>query len=190
MKSYRALFGPIVIVLLVLAGMRWSPFEPHRLPADPSGAAGQTVSWADEDWEVFDSTVRWALAARLDTLPLGELMAEIGRSFVGTPYVPSTLEAEGPERLIINFRGLDCVTFVENVFTLARFVKSDVVGRLADRAGVEGEYERGLRALRYRNNRIDGYPSRLHYFTDWIGDNERKRLLRAPSDAITYKVIC
>ena len=177
MKEYRALFGPIAIVLLVLAGMRWSPFEPHRLPVDPSGAPGHTVSWADEDWAVFESTVRWALDARLDTLSIGEVMAEIGRSFVGTPYVPRTLEVEGPERLIINFQGLDCVTFVENVFTLARFVKSDMVGQLADRAGIEGEYERGLRALRYRNNRIDGYPSRLHYFSDWIGDNELKRLL-------------
>ena len=24
---------------------------------------------------------------------------------------------------------------------------------------------------------IDGYPSRLHYFSEWIGDNERKRLM-------------
>ena len=25
---------------------------------------------------------------------------------------------------------------------------------------------------------IDGYPSRLHYFSDWIADNERKGLVR------------
>jgi len=57
-------------------------------------------------------------------------------------------------------------------------LKSDVVAQFEDRAAVEGEYERGLQTLRYRNDRIDGYPSRLHYFTDWIGDNQRKRLLR------------
>jgi hypothetical protein len=28
--------------------------------------------------------------------------------------------------------------------------------------------------IRYRSGVIDGYPSRLHYFTDWIADNARK----------------
>jgi N-acetylmuramoyl-L-alanine amidase-like len=178
MKGYRAFFGPIAVVLLVAAGVRWSPFEPHRPPVDPSGSPRETVSWADEDWAVFESTIRWALDSQLDTLPLGELMAEIGRSFIGTAYVPGTLEVDGPERLVIDFQGFDCVTFVENVFTIARFLKSDMASRLDDRGYVEGEYERGLRALRYRDNVIDGYPSRLHYFSDWIGDNERKLLVR------------
>jgi len=178
MKNYRSIFGPIAVVLLFVVGMRWSPFEPHRLPADPSGAPGETESWSDEDWAVLESTVRGARDAQLDTLPLGELMAVIGRSLVGTAYVPRTLEVDGEERLVINFQGLDCVTFVENVFTLARFVKSDLASQLDVRGRIEGEYERGLRALRYRNNVIDGYPSRLHYFSDWIGDNERKLLLR------------
>ncbi len=184
MRKYRALFGPIAVVVMFMTGTRWSPFEPHRLPADPSGAPGETESWADEDWAIFESTVRWALDSQLDTLPLGDMIAEIGRSFVGTAYVPGTLEVDGEERLIINFQGLDCVTFVENVFTLARFVKSDMAGQLDGRGRIEGEYERALRALRYRNNVIDGYPSRLHYFTDWIADNERKLLLRDVSEEL------
>ncbi len=35
-----------------------------------------------------------------------------------------------------------------------------------------------LRTLRYRVGVIAGYASRLHYFSDWLGENERKGLLR------------
>ncbi len=183
-SRYRAVFGPIAVVVLFAAGMRWSPFEPHRAPADPSGTPGGTPSWLDGDWAVFERTVREAHVARMDTLPMGALMAALGRGFVGTPYVPQTLEVDGPERLVINFQALDCVTFVENVFALARFVKSGGGARLEDRGQIEGEYERLLRSLRYRNDVIDRYPSRLHYFTDWIGENERKLLLHDISEEL------
>ena len=32
--------------------------------------------------------------------------------------------------------------------------------------------------MRYRAGTIDGYSSRLHYFSDWIGENDRRGLLR------------
>jgi hypothetical protein len=32
--------------------------------------------------------------------------------------------------------------------------------------------------VRYRDGTIDGYPSRLHYFTDWVGDNAARGLVR------------
>lgn len=177
MRKYRAALGPLAVVLIFLAGTRWSPFEPHRPPADPSGAPMGIASWQDEDWRVVERLVREAQGAGLDAMPMGRLMATIGRELVGTPYAAGTLELEGPERLVVNLRGLDCVTFVENVYALAVLVKTGASSRLASRGGVEGEYERVLRALRYRNAIIDGYPSRLHYFSDWIADAERKGLL-------------
>jgi hypothetical protein len=133
----------------------------------------------DADWVVFEEKARWALAERLDTLPYGEAIARLGRAFVGTAYVPQTLEVEGPERLVINFRGLDCVTFVENVLALTRFVRAQGADELlGDRSAAEDEYEALLTQLRYRAGRIEGYPSRLHYFSDWIADNDEKALLR------------
>lgn len=178
MKQFRGALGPLTAIALFIIGMRWSPFEPHRDPVDPSGAPGATISWDDQDWAVFERTVSASLSERQDTLPIGEVMARIGVSLVGTPYVPQTLEVDGPERLVVNFRGLDCVTFVENVYALARTVKAIEPDRLADRAGLEGDYERMLRTVRYRNGLIDGYASRLHYFSDWIGQNGRKGLVR------------
>jgi hypothetical protein len=187
--KYRALLGPVALVAIFLVAVRWSPFEPYGPPTVTAPGDETTVTsgagWADEDWAIFQSKVRWALEQRVDTLPLGRAMAEMGRSFVGAAYVPGTLEVEGPERLVINFRGLDCVTFVENTWALSSFVRGiggtlglDASRSLTDRALTEQRYESLLRSVRYRDGNIDGYPSRLHYFTDWVGDNADRGLVR------------
>ena len=137
-------------------------------------ATEQEGRWDAEDWNVFQSTVRWAQVARIDTLSFGDAVAAVGRRFVGTAYVPGTLEVEGSERVVVNFRGLDCVTFVENAITLARFVRTDGARQLSDRPGAEDRYESMLADLRYRSGRLDGYGSRLHYFSEWISDNVRR----------------
>jgi hypothetical protein len=38
-------------------------------------------------------------------------------------------------------------------------------------------YQDLLTRIRYRDGRIDGYPSRLHYFSEWLADNERRGTL-------------
>lgn len=148
-----------------------------RPPVRPSGA-----EWAPDDWRIFESTVRWALERRVDTLPQGAAMARIAERFVGADYIPSTLEVPGPERLVINLRAFDCVTFVENVISLAWFVRRDGTASLADPAGARRRYEGYLTSLRYRGGVIAGYPSRLHYFSEWLGDNARRGNLTRVSD--------
>ena len=178
MMEYRGLLGPFVVLLLFAAAVLWSPFEPHRPPVDTFAGAEEHVGWLDEDWQIFEAKVQWALEAGTDTLPVGAAMAEIGRSFVGTAYVPRTLEVEGPERVVVNFRGLDCVTFVENVFALSRFVRSGAGRSLTDRPAAEAHYQKLLEEIRYRDGQLDGYQSRLHYFSDWIANNASRMLIR------------
>jgi hypothetical protein len=97
---------------------------------------------------------------------------------VGTAYIPRTLEVEGPEHLVIDFRGLDCVTFVENTLALALFVRGPDAGKLLDdRRRAEERYESLLTKIRYRGGVLDGYASRLHYFSDWIADAQAKGLV-------------
>lgn len=175
-KALRPVVGPLAVVAIFFLGVRYSPVEIIR-PADPSGAPTGTVSWDDEDWAVLERALLLARYTQADTLPVGELMTAVGRSLVGTPYEPRTLEIEGPERLVVNLRAVDCVTFIENVFAISVLVKTGAIGRMDDRGGVEGEFERAVRAVRYRNNEIDGYPSRLHYFSEWIGNGEAKGLM-------------
>ena len=132
------------------------------------------AQWPDPDWQVLDSKVRWAVAQRLDTLPLGAAIARLGETFVGTTYTPGTLEAPGPERVIINLRELDCVTFIENMLALTRFIRHDGVAALADRPAAEARYARYLEDIRYRGGHLDGYTSRLHYFSEWLSDNAQR----------------
>jgi hypothetical protein len=109
---------------------------------------------------------------------MGESVAFIGLSFVGTKYVPATLELPGAEEVVINLQELDCVTFVENVLALALFIRQVEPQILESELETQAVYRRLLTRIRYRNGRVDGYPSRLHYFTDWILDNEAKGIVR------------
>ncbi|WP_423129092.1 N-acetylmuramoyl-L-alanine amidase-like domain-containing protein [Gaoshiqia sp. Z1-71] len=105
--------------------------------------------------------------------PVGELVSEIGKTFLGTPYVAHTLENGRDEDLVINLRELDCTTFVETCLALARTVKA---GK-ADFDSFAGELEK----IRYRDGKREGYCSRLHYFSDWIYDNRMKGLVSEPA---------
>ncbi len=99
----------------------------------------------------------------------GDLVAGIALCFLGAPYKEATLEAPGREKLIVNLRQFDCFTFVESMLALARWFTS---GKKLSR-----EYLRELKLIRYRRGVISGYPSRLHYFTDWLQDNEKKKII-------------
>jgi hypothetical protein len=103
-------------------------------------------------------------------LPVGDLVAEMGRSFLGKPYKANTLEEEGGEHLVVNLREFDCVTLCETSLALARAVRLH--------AGSAKEYCAQLQYIRYRSGIINGYGSRLHYFSEWIADNEKKKVLK------------
>ena len=59
---------------------------------------------------------------------------------------------------------------MENVLALARIVRSG--------EPTWQNYVRELERIRYRGGRLEGYPSRLHYFSEWIDDNARLGLMR------------
>ena len=143
-------------------------------PVPHVATTGDTIpgtTWTREDWRIFDKTIRWAHGQRLDTIPVGRRIALIGQHFVGTTYTPGTLEGPATERLVINFRAFDCVTFVENALALADFVGARGDRLLAQPRKARATYEAGLRRLRYRGGVLDGYPSRLHYFSEWLADH-------------------
>jgi hypothetical protein len=118
------------------------------------------------DEEIVRAALRDATESGWAGRPIGDVVALMGQRFLATPYVAHTLEAEGPERLIVNLREFDCTTFIESMLSLARCVKMS--------AASFTDFQSQLRLIRYRSGAIDSYPSRLHYFTDWIADNARK----------------
>jgi hypothetical protein len=102
-------------------------------------------------------------------LPVNELLVEIGLSFLETPYIVGSLENGPEEKMVINLRGLDCTTFVENCLALTRTVKSGN----SDFESFVAELEK----IRYRNGIRKKYPSRLHYFSEWVHNNHQKELV-------------
>lgn len=121
------------------------------------------VDYTAEDRAIFGRYLQEM--KRKKTLPTGEWMLETACFFLKTPYVASTLEKD-PERLVVNLREMDCTTFVENCVALTQTMQEQ-----------QPSFEnfcRNLRQLRYRDGKICSYADRLHYFSDWIYENEQK----------------
>lgn len=130
-------------------------------------AQDEQVLFSPEDRIIFDRLIQEADVE--GSASLGEVIVAAGRELLNTPYVAGTLEVHSPEILIVNLRGLDCTTFVENVM---------VVAAMSEEGQKEWDtYLRQLERLRYRDGIRRGYPSRLHYFTDWIRNNAKKGLV-------------
>jgi len=99
----------------------------------------------------------------------GNLVAAIARLFLHKPYKTGILEQPGRERLMVNLSAFDCTTFVETVLALARCADQ---GKISSHA-----FRKQLKSIRYRQGIINGYSSRLHYFSDWLHDNEKKKFV-------------
>ncbi|MDT0538838.1 N-acetylmuramoyl-L-alanine amidase-like domain-containing protein [Croceitalea sp. P059] len=127
----------------------------------------QIVSSA-EDEAIFKT--RLLQIQDVETSSFNEHLLEVGKTFLGTPYVEKTLEFGKTEALVINFRGLDCTTFVENTLAISLLQKQEKTDFFS--------FTDNLKTIRYRNGILDGYSSRLHYFTDWIRNNEEKGLVK------------
>ena len=156
--------------------------SPEGSPSRPVDSPSRSASGTARDWEIAREQFTWARGQRPDTFPrFGDLLARIGERFVGTPYQPHTLEVPGPERLVINLEALDCVTFVENVLTLARLAWAAPPALADGPAGFQAAFRDELTRIRYRDGTLDGYGSRLHYFSEWIADNEAAGLVDAVS---------
>ena len=137
-----------------------------------SSCANATPQSTSADDSIFFARIALAKASQLDTLPIGERIVAVGKLFLGTPYVAGTLDIDSEqERLIVNLRGLDCVTFYENMLALARILRKY-------RNPTEKEFENELTFLRYRGGHVNGFHSRLHYSIDYFYDNEKKGVLK------------
>lgn len=144
-------------------------------PSVAQNAKPEFVQRAEVIVETSDSLIfeeKMQLFASKSEMPMGLLMIEIGKSFLGTPYVAQTLEKTPDEKLVINLRELDCTTFAENCLALARTFKL--------KEPSFDKFIQQLHLIRYRDGRRNGYPSRLHYFSEWLINNQSKKLLVLP----------
>ena len=128
----------------------------------------QMIYASDTDRDIFEKYL--AHIERLGSFQESELIIETARFFLGRPYVAHTLEME-PEGLVVNLRELDCTTLVETVLALARTVARYEYPTFED-------FCRQLQNIRYRRGTINDYNDRIHYFSDWIYENETRGHVR------------
>ena len=142
-------------------------------------SVSQKITCSPEDKKTFRDK-----AIQIDGLlenDFGKTMVSIGKTFIGTPYVAKTLEVDETESLVVNLHGLDCTTFVENVLAFSLLLRKG--------ASDFDAFTRTLENIRYKDGKLDGYASRLHYFSEWIANNQKKGLLKDITAEIGGEVI-
>ena len=129
-----------------------------------------TLRAQQEDTLICQKLFSYAFEHRLVGKKAGDIVTVIGKNLIGSPYAESTLETGPAEMLVTDLHTFDCVTFVENVLALSLCVMKDQLSF--------NDYRTTLERVRYRGGLRNGYPSRLHYFSEWITDNEQKGFVR------------
>lgn len=86
---------------------------------------------------------------------VNDAIANISAEFLGTPYEANVLigSPTQPEQLVIDFRGLDCFTYLDYVEALRK-------------SGSKAEFVQQVIRTRYADADVS-YLHRKHFFTDW-----------------------
>lgn len=148
-------------LLIMLLAITYAQSQLHCTPANKALLEAHLTSLDDEE---------------LQKQSIDQIAIEVGTRFLGTAYEARTLEVPGDEKLVVHLQGLDCTTFLENVVVMARLVRMD-----------QCEFEdfiSELEHLRYRDGELTAYDARLHYFTDWLANNEEKGILEDITEEI------
>ena len=153
----KQLFTPFALFFLIACNSN---------PKSPPVGSENTV-FQPMDKEILEQVIK--LFSEEKDATTSALMVKVGGFFQNTPYVAHTLET-AEEQLVINLREMDCTTFAENCLAISRTIKCD--------HQTFEQFTSELRMIRYRDGIINGYPSRLHYFCDWIFNNKQKKLLK------------
>ena len=108
----------------------------------------------------------------------GEKSIKIGNIRQGTDYVAGTLEVE-PEQLVVKLKETDCILYVESCLALALTAQGNDTSYNA--------FCDNIRKLRYRDGKVDGYSSRIHYTSEWILQAEKNGYVKEVSKEIAGK---
>ena len=161
----------------------------HRTESVENHKSGENVTLTAEAQsaqlvsENTDEVLRQTRYTKADSVRVEALLREnagendvlfYARKFIGVPYVAATLEKCDPEQLVVNLRQMDCTTLVETTLALAMTRRQQQTS-FAD-------YCRNLMTLRYWQGNMNGYLSRLHYFTWWMHDNINKGVVKEVRD--------
>lgn len=123
-----------------------------------------------KDQEKYQRVIQNTKTANLDQTSAGRLIQQIAEQFLGSEYKAGLLDKSPYETLVISLQQFDCLLFIETIMAIAHNINQQEYGYQAFSNSIENQ--------RYRNGKMNGYCSRLHYFSDWIIDNQRRGNLR------------
>lgn len=162
-----------LVFLLVLWGCTPESASDSTVATDTTRTEQvQQVAYVMDDASVrvFDRTMDFARQEDLHERSTGAVMQAVGEYLEGTPYVAGILDEPGEESLMCRLDGFDCVTFVETALAMARGITNEDYSAETFRENVLDS--------RYRDGEMDGYCSRVHYFTEWVVENEERGNVR------------
>ncbi|TRU49187.1 MAG: DUF1460 domain-containing protein [Microcystis aeruginosa Ma_QC_Ca_00000000_S207] len=114
----------------------------------------------------YQKLVQYAQNQQLDRLAMADIIQNIATQFLGAKYQAGLLDRSATEKLFISLKEFDCVLFVETVLALSH--------NFALKNYQYSAFSQQVLNQRYRHGILDGYCSRLHYFSDWINDNQKR----------------
>ena len=142
---------------------------------------------SSSDRKIFNQLRSRARTEDWTSLPIGTLTQRVGESFLGSEYQANLLDRasqttsaqesgqeSGQETLNTSLQQFDCVLLVETALALAQTFQQP---NLSDMQA-ETSFFNALQQYRYRNGTLTHYCSRLHYFSDWILDHNRRGLVQ------------
>src|SRR5512147_861089 len=93
----------------------------------PNNLISQGI-YSPRDIEIFNTIITSSGQKHLSDSSIDRIILETGKQFLGTPYVGGVLDEPENENLVINLRGLYCVTFLDSTVALSQIIKSNKTG--------------------------------------------------------------
>lgn len=145
----------LIIFSTILMGC--SGKQPAKIPVEspPPQVKSLTMAIAMDDYTVNKLQAALALRAAVPKIDKGRAIELLSQTFLDTPYVANRLigSATTAEQLVIDFRGVDCFTYLDYVEALRT-------------ATSENQFVENVIQTRYINGDVS-FQQRKHFFTDW-----------------------
>ena len=108
-----------------------------------------------------------------------QLIQSIAEQFLGEQYRAGLLDQGSKETLVLSLQEFDCVLFIETVLALGKAIIQ--VESFASEPSIAVQqtiasttFSESVEDYRYRGGKLQDYCGRLHYFSDWILDNQQR----------------
>jgi hypothetical protein len=107
---------------------------------------------------------------KITTLPIDQILQTVSTELLGATYHEGLLDQAPTEKLFVSLTEFDCVLFVETVLAFSRNLRAPIP--------FYENFMENILQVRYADGKLDGYCSRLHYFSDWIRNNQVRNIVR------------